>query len=84
MMTEPTNTTTKAIRTDVNWSAMSDADRIHSLELEGYVVFPEVISPDKLELIRHELSQLPTVGIDYSENQRGCTDIQWTSSPNAI
>ena len=84
MMTEPTNTTTKAIRTDVNWSAMSDADRIHSLELEGYVVFPEVISPDQLELIRHELSQLPTVGSDYSENQRGCTDIQWTSSPNAI
>lgn len=58
--------------------------RIRSIELDGYVVIPDLLTAEQLDAIRGELSRLPTTAVDYSEHQRGCSNIQWTDSPTAI
>ncbi len=68
----------------MDWSKMTTKQRIKHLEIEGYVVMPELISLDMVHKIREELDQLPTKGSDYSENQRGCHDVHFTDSPHCI
>ena len=67
-----------------DWSALNTAERIRHLELEGYLLFPPLLAPEQIAAIRAELDRLPTKATDYSENQRGCSDVQWTDSPAAI
>ena len=67
-----------------DWSALSTRQRIKHLEIEGYVVFPPLLDRARIDAIRAELDRLPTVGTDYSENQRGFSNVQWTDSPQAI
>lgn len=81
---EPTNTSTDAIRDTTDWSSLTTAQKIKHLEIEGYCVLPDLIAPDDIIKIRAELDNLPTVGTDYSENQRGFRDVQWSNSPTCI
>lgn len=67
-----------------DWSQLTPRDRVRHLELEGFVVIPDLLSPDRLAAIKAEVARLTTVGTDYSENQRGCQDVQWTDSPACI
>lgn len=83
-MTEPTNTTTDARRVETDWARLTTAQRIKHLEIEGYVLLPDLIPSDELPRIRQELDRLPTVATDYSEHQRGHSDVQWSDSPNCI
>lgn len=83
-MTEPTNTTTDAIRDETDWARLTTSQRIKHLEIEGYVVLPDLIPSAELSRIRQELDRLPTVGTDYSEHQRGHSDVQWSDSPSCI
>src|SRR5436190_621392 len=69
---------------NVDWSKLSDAERIGHLELEGYVVIPDLMSPELIDQVRAELALLPTKGTDYSEAQRGHSDVQWSNSPACI
>ena len=73
-----------ARREDSDWSALTRAEQIRSIALDGYVVLPEVLSGEQVEAIGEELDRLPTQGVDYSKRQRGCNDVQWTESPTAI
>lgn len=77
-------TTTQARIDSTNWAAMTDAQRIKHLEIEGYVVLPDLLSHEQVRVIKQELDALPTFGASYSENQRGCRDVQWTNSPACI
>jgi hypothetical protein len=72
-----------ARRADTDWASLTTAQRVRSIELDGYVVIPDLLSADQLELIRDEMARLPTTGTDYSEHQRGAGDVQWTDSPTA-
>jgi hypothetical protein len=74
----------KAKMDKTDWTSLSKADRIRSLELEGYVVIPDLIEPPLIKKICNELDKLETKGTDYSENQRGHNDVQWTESPHTI
>lgn len=67
-----------------DWASLTPAQQIRNIELEGYVVFPDVIKPDQLEAICSEMERLPTDAVDYSENSRGLKDVHWTDSPAAI
>ena len=73
-----------ARRADVDWPSLSFEARVRFLELEGYVVIPDLLSAKQLAAIRAEMARLPTVGTDYSERQRGFANVQWTDSPQAI
>ncbi|MBN73775.1 MAG: hypothetical protein CME32_31350 [Gimesia sp.] len=73
-----------AKRVETNWAALRTGQQIRSLEVDGYVVMPDLLSADQIQRIREELMQLPTQGTDYSAHQRGFSGVQWTDSPNAI
>ncbi len=73
-----------ARRADADWSSLTTGQRIRSIELDGYVVIPGLLSAGQLDAIREELSRLPTTAVDYSEHQRGCANLQWTNSPTTI
>ncbi|MGE0758720.1 MAG: phytanoyl-CoA dioxygenase family protein [Pirellulaceae bacterium] len=72
----------RVVATD--WSTLSRSAQIRSLELDGYVVIPNLLTAEQLVAIRTELARLPTKAVDYSEHQRGYSDVQWTDSPHAI
>lgn len=87
MNTIPTNTRESiaaARRDTTDYGAMTQAQRIRHLELEGYVVMPDLLSPDLLRRIHEETTKLPTYGTDYSEQQRGCKNVEATESPASI
>ena len=73
-----------AKRADTDWAALTTEQRIRSIEVDGYVVIPDLLSAFQLDAIRGELSRLPTTAVDYSEHQRGCSNVQWTDSPTTI
>jgi len=75
---------TSAQRADTDWASLTVEERIRSIELDGYVVIPDLLPAAQLDAVRGELSRLPTTAVDYSEHQRGCSNIQWTDSPTAI
>ena len=60
-----------AKRADTDWAALTTEQRIRSIEVDGYVVIPDLLSAFQLDAIRGELSRLPTTAVDYSEHQRG-------------
>ena len=72
----------KLVATD--WASLSTEQRVRSIEVDGYVVVPDLLSAKQLQVIRAELSRLPTTGTDYSERQRSCANVQWTDSPATI
>ena len=71
----------RAKRAGADWSALSRAQRIRAVELEGYVVLPDLLAPDLLERVRAEAERLPTRAVDYSPHQKGCGEVQFTDSP---
>jgi hypothetical protein len=71
-------------RCATDWSALSTAEQIRHIELEGFVVLPDLLSPETVAAIKAELARLPTTPTDYSENQRSCQDVQFTNSPTCI
>ena len=58
-----------AKRADTDWASLTTELRIRSIEFDGYVVIPDLLSAAQLETIRAELSGLPTTAVDYSERQ---------------
>ncbi|MDP7019327.1 MAG: hypothetical protein QGG36_26255, partial [Pirellulaceae bacterium] len=63
---------------DVDWNSLSTGERIRHLEVEGYVVLPDLLSADLLSQLKQETSRLPTTGVDYSDRQRYCSEIEFT------
>lgn len=87
MDASPTNTRESQLaarRSQADWRSLTTEQRIRSIELEGYVVIPDLLSIAQMQSIRGELSRLPTTAVDYSEHQRGCSNVQWTDSPTTI
>jgi hypothetical protein len=81
-MNHPTTPSPRVDRTD--WSRLTVAQQICHLEIEGFVMMPDMIPPALIPRIRAELDRLPTKGSDYSEHQRGAHDVQFTDSPTCI
>ena len=69
-----------AKRADADWGSLCTVQRIRWIELHGYVVIPELLSAAQLGAIRAAMMRLPTTGVDYSKDQRGCTNVQCTDS----
>ncbi|MFN9970076.1 MAG: hypothetical protein ACK58T_09280, partial [Phycisphaerae bacterium] len=47
-------------------------------------MIPDLLTSEQLKAIRAELAHLPTKAVDYSDNQRGYANVQWTDSPVTI
>lgn len=75
---------TSALRDSTDWTQLTQQEQLRFLELEGYVVLPDLLSDSQLKPIRAELGQLITEATDYSPHQRGVGNVQWTDSPHTI
>ena len=78
------NDLASALRESTDWAQLTQQEQIRFLELEGYVVLPDLLSDSQLNAIRDELGQLTTEATDYSPHQRGVGDVQWTDSSHTI
>jgi len=67
-----------------DWKALTRQEQIRSMELDGFVVLPDLLYPETLDTIREELERLPAKAVDYSPHQRTFSNVQWTDSPAAI
>ena len=55
------NIATKQIKVDDrDWSKLSFGQQLKMLEIEGYLVLPNVLSEDKVELLKKETSKIDT------------------------
>lgn len=74
----------EARRDTTDWKALTREERVRSIELEGFVVIPDLLNSETLDTIREELERLPTKAVDYSPHQRTYANVQWTDSPTTI
>lgn len=74
----------RALQADVPWHRLTRAEQIRSIEVEGYVLIPDLLSADVVEAIRAELEPLETTPVDYSPHQRGFSHVEQTDSPCAL
>lgn len=63
-----------------DFRSMSVPQQIRSLEVEGYVVFPEILPPDLIGRLKRELSDAEMSHTSYSTSQtRSVVQPQWLS-----
>ena len=60
----------KYVTPDTDWSKLTLGERIKHLEIEGYVVVPDILSPEHVKKLKAETIKLETNHTDYSERQR--------------
>ena len=69
-----------------DWRALSLPEQIRHLEVEGYVVLPDALTPEQLEQLRAETARLPTQHSSYHDRQGNATfnpsgmDVLWVNS----
>ena len=49
-----------------DWSKLAFGEQLRQLELEGYLVLPDLLTPDHIARLKEETSKLPTRSVDYS------------------
>ena len=62
---------------DRDWSQLTLGQRIQHLEVEGYVVIPDLLDADHIVRLKAQTSQFETTHVDYSVHQRGRSSIQF-------
>ena len=60
-----------------DWSALPLGERIRQIEVEGYLVLPDLLTADEIADLKTETEKLETTPVDYSVYQRGCPHIQF-------
>ena len=62
---------------DRDWSALTLGERIRQIEVEGYVLLPDLLTPEHLARLEAQTSKLETTATDYSEHQRGARHLEF-------
>ncbi len=62
---------------DRDWSALSLGDRIRQIELEGYLIVPDLLDAAHVTRLKEQAATWETQPRDYSPHQRGRPNIQW-------
>ena len=70
-------TATKDRIVDTDWSALTLGQRIEHLEVEGYVVLPDLLSAEHIARLSDELKRIDTQAADYTDKKQYHNDIQW-------
>jgi len=60
-----------------DWSKLTLGERIHQIEVEGYLVLPDLLSVEHIAALKAQTAAFDTFGADYSERQRGKKNIQF-------
>ena len=62
---------------DRDWSQLTLGQRIQQLEVEGYLVLPDLLPADHIARLKEQTAQFETDHVDYSVHQRGSQSIQF-------
>jgi len=62
---------------DRDWAALTLGQRIQQIEVEGYLVLPDLLNAAEIAALKSETATLETTAVDYSVHQRGCPNIQF-------
>ena len=62
---------------DRDWSILTLGERIRQIEVEGYVLIPDLLSASQISEIKAQVATLETKGMDYSEHQRTAGDVMF-------
>jgi len=73
-----------ARRAGADWRALTVGERIRSLELEGYLVLPDLLAPDRIAAIGAELAALPLTATDYSPHKQTADDLLGRDMPHTM
>ncbi len=69
---------------ETDFASMSRAEQIRHLEVEGYVVFPRLLTPEVIERVKRELADAEMSHTSYSTQQtRSVVQPQWISQAAA-
>lgn len=60
-----------------DWSTLTLGERIRQIEVEGYLVLPDLLPADHIARLKAETARLETTAVDYSVHQRGCPHVQF-------
>ena len=55
---------------DRDWSQLTPGQRIYQLEVEGYLVLPDLLAPEHVARLKTETERLNTFAVDYSVHQQ--------------
>lgn len=66
---------------DRDWTKLTLGERIYQLEVEGYLVLPDLLTPAHLAQLKVETARLNTFAVDYSVHQQVKPQIQFTGGP---
>lgn len=73
-----------ARRAGADWRALTAGERIRYLELEGYLVLPDLLAPDRIAAIGAELAALPLTATDYSPHKQTADDLLGRNMPHTM
>lgn len=62
---------------DRDWSQLTLGEQIQHIEVEGYLVLPDLLSPDHIAELKREAAQHETQAVDYSVNQRYANNFEF-------
>jgi len=60
-----------------DWASLSTGGQIRQLEVQGYLMVPHLLDAATVSRLKAETRLLPTKGVDYSQRQRVCPNIQF-------
>src|SRR5262245_30528856 len=53
-----------------DWAALTFGEQLRMLELEGYLVIPDLLAAEQVAALKAQAATLTTRAADYSESQR--------------
>lgn len=62
---------------DRDWSALTLGERMRQIEVEGYLVLPDLLTQKQVAQLRSETATLETTPVDYSVHQRGRPHVEF-------
>jgi hypothetical protein len=62
---------------DRDWSKLTLGERIRQIEVEGYLVLPDLLTPDHIARLKCEAAKLETQAVDYSVHQQVRPSVQF-------
>lgn len=62
---------------DRDWHQLTVGERIRQLEIEGYVVLPDLLDADHIARLKAQTATFETTHVDYSVHQRGRNNLEF-------
>lgn len=64
-----------------DWRRLTLGERIRHLEVEGYLVLPDLLTPAQIAALKQQTAQWETQAVDYSPHQRYRSEVQFSGGP---